>query len=76
MKQTQTQAVHTWCRSKRRKHAQKGIRREKQAVGWKRENRKDIIKKTMDEGEALMSSGFLLIWKKTKTKKKTKSEEK
>ena len=46
------QPVHTWPRSKRRKHAEKGIQREKETVGWKRKDRNDIIKKAMEKDEA------------------------
>ena len=72
VKQTQTQAVHTLCKSKRRKHVQKGIQREKQIVGSKIKGRNDIIKKTMDEDETLMTLGFLLIWKRQRNKQKVK----
>ena len=39
VKQMQMQAVHTWCRSKRLKHLQKDIEREKQTVGWIRKDK-------------------------------------
>ena len=72
MKQTQTQAFYTWGRNKRRKLAQKGIQREKQTVSWKRKDRNDVIRKTMDEEEALITLGFLLIRKRRKQRNKQK----
>ena len=60
------------CRNKRRKHAQKDIQREKQTVGWKRKDRNDIIKRTVDEDEVLIALGFLLIWKRRKQRNKQK----
>ena len=69
---TGTQPVHTWPRSKRRKHAEKGIQREKETVGWKRKDRNDIIKKAMEKDEALMTLWFLLTRKRRRQRTKQK----
>ena len=60
------------CSNKRRKHAQKDVQRVKQTVGWKRKDRNDIIKRTMDEDEVLMTLGFFLIWKRRNQRNKQK----
>ena len=44
----------------------------KQTVGWKRKDTNDIIKKTMDEDEALMTLRFLLIQKRRRQRSKQK----
>ena len=74
VKQTQTQVVHTWRRSKRRKYLQEGIQREKQTFGWKNtiKSRNDIIKKTMDKDKALMTLGLFLIQKRRRQRNKQK----
>ena len=74
VKQTQTQLVHTWRRSKRRKYLQEGIQREKQTSGWKNKikSRNDIIKKTMDKDKALMTLGLFLIQKRRRQRNKQK----